>query len=912
MSKGTRAQEERNGRRTRLLGVLASLLLVTPAAHFQGCDTDAGAPSAALPTTTLAEGERALEATPPSLPAKGGHGFTATLSRVTSTTVELAFTPPQGTSQVLVYAGPEPGKGPGEPLPLERLMAKLPGDARQARVGLLSPGTDVFLRLEARRLTSGPVSVGLHARTLGGPHTPLDTPLREVQLHAPNVVMLVLSNPGTEFDGTTLVGDVGADWQGGTWSVRRHDGRAIAVTAVHRHSMPIGQPDYPVGYNQYGDGDIVDVDHRIFLVLDAPVGSPEFLTLTHRGAAETGLDVTLPFSDRYLETSVIQVNQLGYNPRATARYAYVSGFMGDGGPAPLANLPRAGAMLAASRDPLVPRRTASPELPIGLRAENDPGAGGPVYEIDLAAVPPAEGVRYHVHVPGVGVSYPTAISEEAALRGYYAIWRGIYHNRWCGDLGAQYTDWSRPADHCQAYFVTGRRNDPMRMFASDTPRTDPRPLVGGHHDAGDFDIRPFHVLVGQYLMRAVEMAGARLGDGQLTLPESGNGIPDALDEALWSVAGWEALQNADGSVRFGVESHCHPRGIHFAHQDELPYFTYDPLPWHTAYAAALFAQAAYLVRPYDAPRAQVLEARARRAYAWAEGAGAAPAYRLYAAGELFRLTGEAAFGEAFVARWTELDDWGRGAFDHMTDMIRIYPGAFSGYAPAMADFVMGYVTAPGADPQVRSVTLEQLTRKADAATAAVLESVHAHRNGRPASSSPDWGVGVTTGRHADTIYQRLQLGELDAARAERYLNALSLLADYVLGANPAGLAYVSGLGSRHPEQGLHLDSLSFKQDRGMPPIPGIPVFGPVSAMPGSDYYRPVAAAFYPAFNSLPQGLHVADTRTAVNMNEFTVWESQAPLAELFAALIGENQAPPPSWLPGSPLHRATLPSHTAD
>src|SRR5690606_10249890 len=116
-----------------------------------------------------------------------------------------------------------------------------------------------------------------------------------------------------------------------------------------------------------------------------------------------------------------------------------------------------------------------------------------------------------------------------------------------------------------------------------TPLEDERALVGGHHDAGDFDIRPYHVLVGQYLLRAVELGGDKLRDDELNIPESGNGIPDLLDEALYNLAAWQTLQNPDGSIRAGVESWREPAGIYFADDDGLPYFTYDPEPWHTAY-----------------------------------------------------------------------------------------------------------------------------------------------------------------------------------------------------------------------------------------------------------------------------------------------------------------------------------------
>ncbi len=529
--------------------------------------------------------------------------------------------------------------------------------------------------------------------------------------------------------------------------------------------------------------------------------------------------------------------------------------------------------------------------------------------MNLSSVPAATGVRYRVHVPGVGVSFPTAVSDEAVLRAYFTVARGLYLNRFCGDLDAAHTDWSRPRDHCEAFFVTGRRFRDG-MFPESTPHTDERRVEGGHHDAGDFDIRPFHVTVAQYLMRAYELGPERFPDGQLGVPESGNGIPNLLDEALYSIAAWEALQNDDGSVRAGIESYREPAGVYPANEDRLPYWTFDPMPWHTMYVAALFAEGAYLVRRFDPDKSRELADRAEKAWRWARSRHPPAAYELYAASELFRLTGEARFGDEVKRIWHSLDRYGRGAFDAVVPMPKIYDGAFDDYSPVMADFVMGYVTAEGADPDIVATTRRCLVEMADRQASAILDSPHAHRNGRPAEEPRTWGQTTTTGRHADGIYQALQLGALDDDKRQRYIDAISVAADYALGANPASYVWITGLGSRSPHEPLHLDSLAFMR-RGMPPVPGLPVFGPVEEMPGADYYAPIRASFHPAYEATPGGRRVSDTHASVEMNEFAVWTQQAPMALLFAASIGDG-AVPESWRAGRPHHRDALAAHTRD
>jgi hypothetical protein len=230
----------------------------------------------------------------------------------------------------------------------------------------------------------------------------------------------------------------------------------------------------------------------------------------------------------------------------------------------------------------------------------------------------------------------------------------------------------------------------------------------------------------------------------------------------------------------------------------------------------------------------------------------------------------------------------------------------------MADFTLGYLAGPAPEAGIVTTTRAQLDERADDMATYVLDSDFAHRHGRSTGTPSDWGMAAGTGRNGDMMYQRLQLGGLAAVKRQEYFDALSVAADYLLGCNPAGMVYVTGLGSRHPEQPLHTDSLAFMAEAGMPPVPGIPVYGPVVSMPGSYWYLPIDAAFYPIFEDQPEGLRLSDTRGSVNMSEFDVWSMQAPLAELFAALLGPGMTPPAEWLPGGSAHRAELTSHQAE
>ena len=780
-------------------------------------------------------------------------GAAAETPDVTSSTVTLRWQAISSATRVRVYLMPD-ARG------AKTLLATLPGKATSHRAVGLAPGATMFFQVDADT-AKGLVSQSLRLRTAGGPRVPLDNPVREVHACGPDILLIVLS------------GGDGAAWQSGAWSVTRSSGAAVAVRAVNRESLPTSAPHYEIGYGRPYSDDVLDIEHRIYLSLAEPLGAADVLRI--RGPL--GIDFQLPFNDRYLETPVIHLNQAGYNPYATKRYAYISGWMGDGKALPLANFPTEAEILSDDADATVIQR-----VPVTVRAEHDIEAGAEVRQIDLSGVPPAERKRWRVRLPGIGVSWPTEVSQAAAFQAFYTVARGIFFNRWGGDLTPQHSaPWSRPPDYHKVY--TGEISDFEKLFPKDAPLTGERRLTAGYHDAGDFEQRPTATVVPQLLMRAFEMNARRLTDNQLNIPESGNGIPDLLNEALWGISGWEQLQEPDGGVRQGVQSNRHPWGFYLASDDPQPYWTFSRDANTTARVAGLFAQAARLVASYNPARAAELKQRAIRAWEYADRNGAGNACLLYGAGELLRLTGDRIYQDAFEKAWGAM---GRD-------------GAFSAFAPyqftvndykkgtrVMADFVQGYAHATSHTAEIAAVIQKWLTNYAGQAVKTTgIE--HAYRNPRPERFPMDWGQGTTMARFVDTVIARMQLGGLSPAERQTYFDTLSLSADYLLGGNPNGLVYVTGLGSRRVEEPLHLDSLVFiKQGKGA--IPGIPVFGPTATAPKAPYARATVAAFYPDFAERPEALRYADVRTVPSFNEFSVWETQAPDAELFAILLGQE------------------------
>jgi len=77
---------------------------------------------------------------------------------------------------------------------------------------------------------------------------------------------------------------------------------------------------------------------------------------------------------------------------------------------------------------------------------------------------------------------------------------------------------------------------------------------GGWHDAGDYQKTLWGRGVGQMLW-AYELNPSVWSDGQLNIPESGNGIPDILDELKWELDFYVRMQRPDGHFMTSAKGH---------------------------------------------------------------------------------------------------------------------------------------------------------------------------------------------------------------------------------------------------------------------------------------------------------------------------------------------------------------------
>jgi len=80
---------------------------------------------------------------------------------------------------------------------------------------------------------------------------------------------------------------------------------------------------------------------------------------------------------------------------------------------------------------------------------------------------------------------------------------------------------------------------------------------GGWFDAADFDMRVMHMDIISELANAYIRFPDNFTDNQVDIPESGDGIPDILSEAIWGAELYRKAQLENGGIRAWFETHRH-------------------------------------------------------------------------------------------------------------------------------------------------------------------------------------------------------------------------------------------------------------------------------------------------------------------------------------------------------------------
>jgi len=706
--------------------------------------------------------------------------------------------------------------------------------------------------------------------------------------------------------------------------------------AAARHPVEVGRKskgtDFAWFVDTWVDGHAVNTrpdhasEHWLYLFLPEPMKRGGTYSVRTGALATNGREWKLKFDERTARSEAVHVNLLGYVPSAPQKFAYAFHWMGDRGSLDLKAYEGRPFHLIDQQtgesvfDGKLAFRMPATQQETFHKSDSPPDGNflkADVYECDFSAFDRPG--RYVVAVEGIGCSFPFRIDADVYREAFRTVARGLYHNRSGIALTEPYTEFTRPAPHNprltpgfagKLLYTTvrftewgGEHGDAEALLAN---AKGPIESCGWYQDAGDWDSYYSHLRVAQELLFAYEMAPRNFSDGELNIPESGNGVPDILDEAAWLPRfcyrlrhelmdkgyGTGGLGLRVAGDAFGSDEKVLPDGKKVGQGSwedvDRTWVASGEDPWSTYRYAGAAAHLAYCLRiaGVEDPDGVDWRKEATDAYAWAQ-ANTLPGdeekgpplreARSYAAAALFRLTGDKAYEKQFAADTADVD-----ATTHLTGDRR--------YGPMLYALGGGKMQP---EPALR-----------DRIRAAVLYTADQIAVETPAKRALRWGgnysMPMLIGQQTTPWVLEGAVGwtltrQTDPAKARRYLAALYTTCDYFLGCNSLNMTWVTGLGVRHPNHVFHMDAWYNGKGKFHP---GIIPYGPWRK--GKDQGAGPWDAdwpnqtLYPSIDNWPGNERWYDNRCAPLNAEFTVHQNIGPAAAIYGFLC----APGPQELSG--------------
>ena len=722
----------------------------------------------------------------------------------------------------------------------------------------------------------------------------------------------------------------------------------ISVTGTGYWLSPVGQVRFPDEKGNMRLSCNADVAHYLFLMLSRPLAEGEKITITLPAGEK--LDFTWRQND---PSPIFKINQVGHLPKGR-KYAYIGAWLGNAGPLKLHQSMNGKTFhlvdLSSGKNVFSGKLNARQADSVNVRGE--PFTGEEVLELDFSAFETPG--QYALVIPGFGSSYPFRINDDTMAEAFFIHARGLFHQR-CGIAkGPPHTHWIQKTCHPTCYqgsfppsdlhygkangkraygffdilkkSVKVNRFELIRHNVPSVPKEYHAP--GGWHDAADWDRRPQHMGIVGDLVTVYLLKPGNFCDGQLNIPESGNGIPDILDEARWGLEHLRLTQHRNGGVGTWIETTRHPRpGEGMASDDRLKYYVSCATRNSTLEYAAYASQLALALRHAHAEKfmKEYLDS-ARKAWDYAvnplnrkvrfyrvgknslhylEEPELAPEYVVKAGYNLFLLTNDS---------------------HYLRKVEETVPAALKSLkrnAWRWSPFLwMELEHFPNDSAAIEKLKSARRKTVVDAANN-MLRQQDVNYPIRIAWFGPRdaWVHTMSWGTYHPLFRARTFIAAHAMTHDRNFLDGALLANDFNNGANPSGSSMTSGLGRVYPVRFLDLNSYADGIDE---PVPGLTPYRNTYGIP-RPAVKMAYGLFYPKrmrqnfpglkLSLLPRpGLNENECAKAVSKllpiwhrwvnveaetaaaSEYTVWETISPAAAVTGYLLNGASKPDPRWI----------------
>jgi len=347
------------------------------------------------------------------------------------------------------------------------------------------------------------------------------------------------------------------------------DGQTVPVQGVGFKRRVLSAPLLTYGLR---------VENNLYLEIARPIADGQLVTVANPDGSIWSASTqftALATPQRY--SPAIHVNEEGYVP-AFAKTAMVGYYLGDLGEMPI-NVGAGFKLIDATTGAVAYSGSLTVRQDTGYTTTPVPYQQVYVADFSTFTTPG----QYQIQVPGLGASLPFLIDDGIAMAWTRTYALGMYEQRSGMAVSLPYTRFTHAADHTAPASIPVPDTNPLFSFTwncisgyattvntANPPQLAPfltsnetslYPFVntgkidvsGGHFDAGDYSKYTSNSaqLIHELIFAGDNIPGLQQYDN-LGILESGDGIPDVLQEAKWEADFLAKMQDADGGFYFLV------------------------------------------------------------------------------------------------------------------------------------------------------------------------------------------------------------------------------------------------------------------------------------------------------------------------------------------------------------------------
>jgi len=474
--------------------------------------------------------------------------------------------------------------------------------------------------------------------------------------------------------------------------------------------------------------------------------------------------------------------------------------------------------------------------------------------------------RYAAYIKGAKNPDDIIVDNNAYEGVFKAALKWFYFQRASTALDEKFAGkWAREAGHPDTSVYFFPESDRPADWKISSPK--------GWYDAGDYGKYIVNSGISVFtLLEFYEHFENELKNISLNIPESGSAVPDILEEVRWNLDWMLTMQDADGGVyhKLTTAMFC---GHIMPNLDTAKRYVVMKTTTATLNFAAVMAQASRVYKHFDEHFSKTALAAAEKAFEWASKNP----------GILYKQPEGMNTGQYHHPRETAMDE-------HLWAATELYISTRKEIYSKSIDFVHLLSDSSPSSPWWGNANFlavyrlannkngfeEYLTQTAQSALLFLADKLRDTTEnsayGLPIfKENFVWGSNSVVANNGIVLLHAYYLTD-----DKRYLNAAQRALDYLLGANPLDLSFVTGYGYRTPMHPHHRQSIS---DTILEPVPGMLAGGPHEGgqdiRPGQnceDYLQKGK----PALSYLDNDCSYATNEVAINWN--------APLVYLSGAL----------------------------